>query len=261
VTPKKVVSRQARQVVRASEKMTEFPPEKTIDANTLQCINAIRFLAIDAVEKANSGHPGLPMGCAPMTYVLFNEFMKFNPKNPYFFNRDRFVLSAGHGCMLHYSMLHLTGYDSVKVPPPPTATTPRVRPESVPAPSRPARSTRSSPFYSGWAAADATTGTNVDGACVQTEDLSSFRQWESKCPGHPENFVTPGVEVTTGPLGQGIANAVGLAVAEKHLAARYNKPDATLVDHYTCAHRLAAPSLTRLPTTLAGRLARCVRVD
>jgi len=180
VTPKKVVSRQARQVVRAQEKMTEFPPEKTIDANTLQCINAIRFLAIDAVEKANSGHPGLPMGCAPMTYVIFNEFMKFNPKNPYFFNRDRFVLSAGHGCMLHYSMLHLTGYDSVK-----------------------------------------------------TEDLSSFRQWESKCPGHPENFVTPGVEVTTGPLGQGIANAVGLAVAEKHLAARYNKPDATLVDHYT----------------------------
>jgi len=180
VTSKKVVSRQARQVVRASEKMTEFPPEKTIDANTLQCINAIRFLAIDAVEKANSGHPGLPMGCAPMTYVIFNDYMKFNPKNPFFFNRDRFVLSAGHGCMLHYSMLHLTGYDSVK-----------------------------------------------------TEDLASFRQWESKCPGHPENFVTPGVEVTTGPLGQGIANAVGLAVAEKHLAARYNKPDAKIVDHYT----------------------------
>jgi hypothetical protein len=145
VTPKKVVSRQARQVVRAQEKMTEFPPEKTIDANTLQCINAIRFLAIDAVEKANSGHPGLPMGCAPMTYVLFNEFMKFNPKNPYFFNRDRFVLSAGHGCMLHYSMLHLTGYDSVKVPPPPIAPTPCNHPASVPAPSRAARSTRSSP--------------------------------------------------------------------------------------------------------------------
>lgn len=89
--------------------------EKEIDAGTLDCINSIRFLAIDAVEKANSGHPGLPMGCAPMSYVLFNEFMKFNPKNPQYFNRDRFVLSAGHGCMLHYAMLHLTGYDSVKV--------------------------------------------------------------------------------------------------------------------------------------------------
>eukprot|EP00959_Pyramimonas_sp_CCMP1952_P261445 5466402-Pyramimonas_sp.AAC.1 len=90
-------------------------PEKAIDADTLDCINSIRFLAIDAVEKANSGHPGLPMGCAPMTFVLFNEYMKFNPKNSQWFNRDRFVLSAGHGCMLHYSMLHLTGYDSVKV--------------------------------------------------------------------------------------------------------------------------------------------------
>jgi len=154
--------------------------EKEIDASTLDCINSIRFLAIDGVEKANSGHPGLPMGCAPMTYVLFNEYMKFNPKNPFFFNRDRFILSAGHGCMLHYSMLHLTGYDSVKI-----------------------------------------------------GDLANFRQWESICPGHPENFVTPGVEVTTGPLGMGIANAVGLAVCEAHLAAKYNKPDCTVVDHYT----------------------------
>jgi len=152
----------------------------TTEQTAFDCINTIRFLAIDAVEKANSGHPGLPMGCAPMTYVIFNEMMKFNPKNPYFFNRDRFVLSAGHGCMLHYAMLHLTGYDS-----------------------------------------------------VPTEALSSFRQWGSNCPGHPENFVTPGVEVTTGPLGQGIANAVGLAVAESHLAARFNKEDISVVDHYT----------------------------
>ena len=144
------------------------------------CINSIRFLAIDAVEKAKSGHPGLPMGAAPMAYVLWNQFMRFNPKNPGWFNRDRFVLSAGHGCMLQYALLYLTGYDSVTL-----------------------------------------------------DDIKQFRQWESRTPGHPENFETPGVEVTTGPLGQGIANAVGLAMAEAHLAARFNKPDATLVDHYT----------------------------
>jgi len=152
-----------------------------VDKTTMEtCINAIRFLAIDAVEKANSGHPGLPMGCAPMAYILFNEMMKFNPKNPKFFNRDRFVLSAGHGCMLQYALLHLTGYDSVKI-----------------------------------------------------EDLQQFRQWGSRTPGHPENFETAGVEVTTGPLGQGICNAVGLALAEKHLAARFNKPGMEVVDHYT----------------------------
>lgn len=144
------------------------------------CINAIRFLAIDAVQKANSGHPGLPMGAAPMAYVLWNQFMRFNPKNPQWFNRDRFVLSAGHGCMLQYALLYLTGYDSVTI-----------------------------------------------------EDIKQFRQWGSHTPGHPENFETPGVEVTTGPLGQGICNAVGLAVAEAHLAARFNKPDIKLVDHYT----------------------------
>ena len=143
-------------------------------------INAIRFLAIDGVEKANSGHPGLPMGCAPMTYVMWNETMKHSPSNPTWFDRDRFVLSAGHGSMLHYAMLHLTGYESVPV-----------------------------------------------------EELKQFRQWGSKTPGHPENFVTKGIEVTTGPLGQGIANAVGLALAEKHLAARFNKPDCEVVDHYT----------------------------
>lgn len=143
-------------------------------------INAIRFLAIDAVEKAKSGHPGLPMGAAPMAYVVWKQFMRFNPKNPQWFNRDRFVLSAGHGCMLQYALLHLTGYDSVTI-----------------------------------------------------DDIKNFRQWESRTPGHPENFVTPGVEVTTGPLGQGICNGVGLAIAEAHMAAKYNKPDCQLVDHYT----------------------------
>ncbi|MBD2206305.1 transketolase [Calothrix sp. FACHB-1219] len=143
-------------------------------------INSIRFLAIDAVEKAKSGHPGLPMGAAPMAFVLWDRFMRFNPKNPQWFNRDRFILSAGHGSMLQYALLYLFGYDSVTI-----------------------------------------------------EDIKQFRQWESKTPGHPENFVTPGVEVTTGPLGQGIANGVGLAIAEAHLAAKYNKPDANIVDHYT----------------------------
>jgi transketolase len=144
------------------------------------CINSIRFLAIDAVEKAKSGHPGLPMGAAPMAFVLWDRFLRFNPKNPQWFNRDRFVLSAGHGCMLQYALLYLTGYDSVTI-----------------------------------------------------DDIKQFRQLESKTPGHPENFVTPGVEVTTGPLGQGICNGVGLAVAEAHLAAKFNKPDAKIVDHYT----------------------------
>ncbi len=144
------------------------------------CINSIRFLAIDAVQKANSGHPGLPMGAAPMAFVLWNKFMRFNPKNPKWINRDRFVLSAGHGCMLQYAMLHLTGYDSVSL-----------------------------------------------------DEIKQFRQWGSKTPGHPENHVTTGIEVTTGPLGQGIANGVGIAVAEAHLAAVFNKPDCQLIDHYT----------------------------
>ncbi len=144
------------------------------------CINSIRFLAIDAVEKAKSGHPGLPMGAAPMAFVLWDRIMRYNPKNPDWFNRDRFVLSAGHGCMLQYAMLYLTGYDSVSI-----------------------------------------------------DDIKQFRQWGSVTPGHPENFETKGVEVTTGPLGQGIANGVGLAMAEAHLAAKFNKPDATIVDHYT----------------------------
>ena len=144
------------------------------------CINSIRMLAVDAINKSKSGHPGLPMGCAPMGYALWDKFLHHNPKNPKWFNRDRFVLSAGHGCMLLYALLHLTGYDSVSI-----------------------------------------------------DDIKQFRQWGSKTPGHPETFETPGIEVTTGPLGAGISNAVGLAIAESHLAAKFNKPDATVVDHFT----------------------------
>jgi transketolase len=144
------------------------------------CINSIRFLAIDAVEKAKSGHPGLPMGAAPMAFVLWDRFMRFNPKNPAWLNRDRFLLSAGHGSMLQYALLYLTGYEDLTL-----------------------------------------------------EDLKQFRQWESKTPGHPENFMNPGVEITTGPLGQGIANGVGIAMAEAHLAATFNKPDFPVIDHYT----------------------------
>ena len=144
------------------------------------CINSIRFLAVDAINKSKSGHPGLPMGAAPMSYVLWDKFIRHNPKNPQWFNRDRFVLSAGHGCMLQYAMMYLTGYDSVSM-----------------------------------------------------DDIKQFRQWGSNTPGHPENFETAGIEVTTGPLGQGICNAVGLAMAEAHLAAKFNKPDCTVVDHYT----------------------------
>ncbi len=144
------------------------------------CINSIRMLAVDAVNKSNSGHPGLPMGCAPMGYALWDKFLHHNPKNPTWFNRDRFVLSAGHGCMLLYALLHLTGYDSVSI-----------------------------------------------------EDIKEFRQWGSRTPGHPETFETAGVEVTAGPLGAGISNAVGLAIAEAHLAAKFNKPDSKIVDHFT----------------------------
>ena len=136
-------ARAASKVVAVTGKT--YVAEAVADTTINTCINAIRFLSIDGVNKANSGHPGLPMGCAPMSYVLWNEEMKYNPKNPKFFNRDRFVLSAGHGSMLLYSLLYLCGYDSVTL-----------------------------------------------------EDLQSFRQWGSKTPGHPENFVTEGIEVTTG---------------------------------------------------------------
>ena len=145
------------------------------------CVNTIRMLAADGVEKANSGHPGLPMGAAAMAYVLWTRFLKHNPTNPHWPDRDRFVLSAGHGSMLLYSLLHLTGYD------------------------------------------------------LSLEDLQNFRQWGSKTPGHPEHGLTPGVETTTGPLGQGFANGVGMALAEQYLAARFNRPDSTIVDHYTYA--------------------------
>lgn len=143
------------------------------------CINTIRMLAVDGVQKANSGHPGMPMGAASMAYVLWTHHLKHNPANPAWPDRDRFILSAGHGSMLLYSLLHLTGYD------------------------------------------------------LSLEDLKGFRQWGSRTPGHPENHLTPGVEVTTGPLGQGISNAVGMAIAEAFLAARFNRPNFPLVDHYT----------------------------
>ncbi|MDP2272714.1 MAG: transketolase [Archangium sp.] len=143
------------------------------------CINTIRTLAIDVVQKADSGHPGLPLGAAPMAYVLWQKHLKHCPTNPKWADRDRFVLSAGHGSMLLYSLLHLTGYPLSK------------------------------------------------------DDVLNFRQWGSKTPGHPESFITPGVEATTGPLGQGHANAVGMALAERALAARFNQPGHTVVDHHT----------------------------
>ncbi|MCS7082361.1 MAG: transketolase [Bacteroidetes bacterium] len=145
--------------------------------NHRRAIDTIRLLAVDAVEGARSGHPGMPMGAAPMAYVLWTEFLRHNPSNPHWPNRDRFVLSAGHGSMLLYALLYLTGYD------------------------------------------------------LPLEELKRFRQWGSRTPGHPERELTPGVEVTTGPLGQGLATAVGIAAAGKHLAARYNRPGFALFDY------------------------------
>ena len=168
-----------------------------------QRINAIRFLAVDAVQKANSGHPGMPMGAAAMAYTLWTRQLRFNPKDPHWFNRDRFVLSAGHGSMLLYALLYLTGYD------------------------------------------------------VSLDDLKSFRQFGSKTPGHPEVGHTPGVEATTGPLGQGIANAVGLAIAEAHLGAVYNRDDQPVVDHYTyciCGDGDLMEGISQEAISLAGHL-------
>jgi transketolase len=145
------------------------------------CINTVRFLSVDAVQKAKSGHPGMPLGAAPMAYVLWTRLLKHNPRNPGWFDRDRFVLSAGHGSMLLYSLLYLTGYD------------------------------------------------------LSLDDIKQFRQFGSKAPGHPERGHTPGVETTTGPLGQGFANAVGMAIAEAQLAARYNRPGFEVIDHATYA--------------------------
>jgi transketolase len=169
-----------------------------------QSINTIRFLAVDAVEKANSGHPGMPMGTAPMAYVLWTQFLKHNPADPYWVDRDRFILSAGHGSMLLYGLLHLTGYSDMTM-----------------------------------------------------EELKNFRQWESRTAGHPENFLADGIETTTGPLGQGFANAVGFAIAEKYLAAKFNRPNFPIVDHYTygiCSDGDLMEGISHEAASLAGHL-------
>lgn len=158
--------------------MHATPPTPQLDELN---INTLRFLAVDAVQKANSGHPGLPLGAAPMAYTLWTRALKHNPANPHWFDRDRFVLSAGHGSALLYSLLHLTGYD------------------------------------------------------LPLSELQRFRQWDSITPGHPERDLTPGVEITTGPLGQGFANGVGMAIIEANLAARYNRDGHTVIDHHTYA--------------------------
>jgi len=166
-------------------------------------INTIRFLAADAVEKANSGHPGTPMGLAPLAYVLWKRFLKHNPKNPQWADRDRFILSAGHASMLLYSLLYLTGYE------------------------------------------------------LTLEDIKQFRQWGSRTPGHPEYGHTPGIETTTGPLGQGFANGVGMAMAERYLAAYFNREGLHIVDHYTyciCGDGDLMEGITSEAASLAGNL-------
>src|SRR5277367_4395887 len=152
------------------------PKIKTADIEQL-CINSLRVLAIDAVQKANAGHPGMPMGMAPIGYLLFTRFMRHNPRNPHWYGRDRFVLSSGHGCMLLYALLHLTGYD------------------------------------------------------LSLDDIKRFRQVGSLTPGHPENYLTAGVETTTGPLGQGVGNGIGMAIAATHMAARFERDGSGLFDH------------------------------
>ncbi|MFN4215312.1 transketolase [Exiguobacterium sp.] len=178
---------------------------KLVETTTkeLLAINSIRTLSIDAVQKANSGHPGMPMGAAPMAFTLWTDKMRHNPKNPNWFNRDRFVLSAGHGSMLLYSLLHLSGYD------------------------------------------------------LSLDDLKSFRQMDSKTPGHPEYRHTAGVDATTGPLGQGIAMAVGMAMAEKHLEATYNRDEFKVVDHFTygiCGDGDLMEGVSAEAASLAGHL-------
>ena len=182
--------------------MTKYNSTPNNEIDTL-CINTIRTLSMDAVQKANSGHPGAPMGLAPAAHVLWTRFLKHNPKNPDWFNRDRFVLSAGHASMLLYSLLYLTGYD------------------------------------------------------LSLEDIKNFRQWESKTPGHPEYGCAPGVETTTGPLGQGFANAVGMALAEQHLANCYNRPGHKIIDHYTyliCGDGDTMEGIASEAASLAGHL-------
>jgi len=166
-------------------------------------INTIRTLAMDAVQKANSGHPGTPMALAPAAYVLWTKFLRHNPSNPNWFNRDRFILSNGHASMLLYAMLYLTGYD------------------------------------------------------ISLDDIKEFRQWESITPGHPENILTPGVETTTGPLGQGVMNSVGMAIAEAHLAAMFNRDGQDIVDHYTyvfCSDGDLMEGASHEAASLAGHL-------
>lgn len=166
-------------------------------------VNTIRTLSIDAVQKANSGHPGMPMGCAPIAYTLYSKVMRHNPANPKWFNRDRFILSAGHGSMLLYSILHLCGYE------------------------------------------------------VSMDDLKNFRQWQSITPGHPEFGHTPGVETTTGPLGQGFANAVGMAIAQEYLASLFNKDDIKILDHFIygiCSDGDLMEGISHEAASLAGHL-------
>lgn len=176
-----------------------FPSEKTDHA----AINTLRFLSVDAVQKANSGHPGMPMGCAPIAYTLYAKHMRHNPENPNWVNRDRFILSNGHGSMLLYSILHLCGYK------------------------------------------------------ISMEDIKNFRQWDSITPGHPEYHLTPGVETTTGPLGQGFANAVGMAIAESYLASMFNKEDIRILDHYIygiCSDGDLMEGVSHEAASIAGHL-------
>ena len=171
-------------------------------------INAIRFLAVDAVEKANSGHPGTPMALAPLAYRLYTKYMRHDPADPGWIDRDRFVLSAGHACMVQYAALHLAGYD------------------------------------------------------LTIDDLQQFRQWESRTPGHPERGVTAGIEINTGPLGQGFANGVGMAMAEHMLAARFNTSEDTIVDHRTwviAGDGDMMEGISSEAASIAGRLAAGLR--
>lgn len=180
--------------------MTAPKTEQNIDQ---LCINTIRTLSLDAVQKAESGHPGLPLGMAPTAYVLWTKFLKHNPKNPKWFNRDRFLLSAGHGSMLIYSLLHLSGYD------------------------------------------------------LPLEELQRFRQLHSKTAGHPENVLTPGVEITTGPLGQGFANGVGMGIAQRHLAAKFNRENFPVCEHFIyciCSDGDLMEGVAQEAASLAGHL-------
>lgn len=182
--------------------MSKIQRTRSADIDML-CINTIRSLSLDAVQRANSGHPGLPLGMAPTAYVLWTKFLRHNPLNPKWFNRDRFVLSAGHGSMLIYSLLHLTGYD------------------------------------------------------LSLDDLKNFRQLHSRTPGHPENVLTPGVEVTTGPLGQGFANGVGMGIAQAYLAACFNQKDFPVIDNYIyciCSDGDLMEGVSYEAASLAGHL-------